>query len=231
MERITLRVLFGLVLLLGGAMFTCAHAHSPHDVVKSVAISPGYAKDQTLFISVFDELKRSTDGGYSWQNLENGLDNSELVSNIATSPGDLNEYDIFVATHGNGIYRSSDHGDSWRAVNNGLDNLNIRRLALSPDYVHDQTLVALPQGTGLFVSTTGGNPWSQVADGEFFATSVSVIKDKDKIRLLVGTDKGEIYLSDEDPGSWSRRGEIAGAGKITDISLRVHEKNNNEQVT
>jgi len=80
---------------------TFVYAHSPHDVVESVAISPGYEKDKTLFIHVFDELKRSTDGGHTWQSLENGLDNTlALISEIAASSGKITDYKVFVATHG-----------------------------------------------------------------------------------------------------------------------------------
>ncbi|HEB87257.1 MAG TPA: hypothetical protein ENI68_09635 [Gammaproteobacteria bacterium] len=231
MERVLLRVLIGFVLLMGGGVNTRVYAHSPHDVVKSIAISPGYVRDRTLFIYVLDELKRSIDGGYSWKNLENGLDNSTLVSDLVASSGDPAEYEIFIATRGNGIYRSDNRGDSWHPVNTGLENLNIRRLVLSPDFVNDRTLVALPQGDGLFVSKDGGDSWHQIAADEFFATSVSVVKDKDGIRLLAGTDKGAIYLSDEEFGDWLKRGEIAGAGKITELSLPVYEKTDNEYVT
>jgi len=68
---------------------------------------------------VFDELKRSTDGGHSWKNLENGLDNSNLISSVVASSGNPIEYDVFIATRGNGVYRSSDRGDSWHPVNDG----------------------------------------------------------------------------------------------------------------
>ncbi|MFV2032865.1 MAG: WD40/YVTN/BNR-like repeat-containing protein [Gammaproteobacteria bacterium] len=178
-----------------------------------------------------DELKRSTDGGYTWKNLESGLDNSAVISHVAASSGDPDKYDIFVSTRGDGVYRSSDRGESWHPVSAGLENLNIHNITLSPDYINDQTLVALPKGSGLFVSTTGGDSWRPIATGVFVATSVSVIKDGDNTRLLAGTDTGEIYLSDNEYNNWSRRGEITGAGNITAISSRTHENENNVHVT
>jgi photosystem II stability/assembly factor-like uncharacterized protein len=201
-----------------------AYAHSPHDVVESVAISPGYEKDQTLFIYVFDELKKSTDGGYTWQVLENGLDNtSSLISDISTSSGNVANYQVFVATQGDGIYRSGDRGKSWRSVNTGLINRNIHRLALSPDFDNDQTLVAIPHGTGIFVSTNAGDSWRQISQDQFSASSVTIIKENDKTRLLAGTQNGDLYLSGDEFENWTKQGAIEGAGEILDLSQQVME--------
>lgn len=202
----------------------CAHAHSPHDVIKSVAVSPFYEKDHTVFTYVFAELKRSSDGGYSWKNLERGLDNNALISDVAASQRSVSEYDTFVATLGDGVYRSSDHGISWYSINAGLSDLNIRHLAVSPDYVNDHTLVAVPQGAGLFISSNAGDSWEQIAGDEFVATSVSIISIDGSRRLLVGTDKGEIYISGKALKHWLKQGEIAGAGMITSLSSLVTRK-------
>jgi len=201
---------------------TCVYAHSPHDVVESVAISPDYDNDQTLFIYVFDELKKSTNGGHTWQTLENGLDNtSALISDISTSSGNISNYKVFVATEGDGIYRSGDRGESWRPANEGLANLNIHRLALSPDFDDDQTLVAIPHGAGLFVSTNAGDSWRQISQDQFSASSVTIIKDSDRTRLLAGTESGDIYLSEDGFERWTKQGGIEGVGAILDLSQQV----------
>ena len=197
-------------------------AHSPHDVVESVAISPAYESDQTLFIYVFDELKRSTDGGHTWQVLEQGLDNtSALISDITTSSGDAPDYTVFLSTQGDGVYRSTDRGDHWRAVNVGLANRNIHRLVLSPDFENDRTLVAIPHGSGLFVSTDAGDSWRQVAREKFSASSLMVVQESDKTRLLVGTESGDIYLSDDEFEHWVKQAGVEGSGAISDISQQV----------
>jgi len=205
-----------------GIFTTYVYAHSPHDVVESVAISPDYENDQTLFIYVFDELKKSTDGGYTWQVLENGLDNtSALISDIAISPGNIANYKVFVTTEGDGIYRSSDRGESWHAANAGLTNLSIHRLAMSPDFDKDQTLVAIPHGKGLFVSTNAGDSWRKISQDQFSASSVSIIKENGNTRVLAGTQNGDIYLSGDGFEHWTKQGGIEGAGEILDLSQQV----------
>ncbi len=69
-KRIFLLAHLSVISILIGFFTTCVYAHSPHDVVESVAVSPDYENDHTVFIYVFDELKKSTDGGHSWKNLE-----------------------------------------------------------------------------------------------------------------------------------------------------------------
>ena len=217
MDRLTLPAHVLATILLGAIVMTCAYAHSPHDVITSVAISPYYEKDQTVFIYVFDELKKSSDGGYSWKNLERGLDNNAAISDILTSPRNHSEYDTFVATRGDGIYRSNDRGISWRAVNVGLSNLNIRHLIASPDFSSDGTLVAVPKGAGLFISTNTGDSWEYISSDKFYITSLSIVKIDGGIKLLAGTDNGEIYLSDHAFSHWFKQGEITGAGMITSL--------------
>lgn len=211
------------------ALFTTAvQAHSPHDVVESVALSPDYENDQTLLVYVFDELKRSIDGGHTWKNLGKGLDNTKgLVSDLVTSPDASAGNVIFAATYGDGIYRSNDRGESWRPVNQGLTNLDINRLVLSPDYPNDRTLAATPHyGNALYISTTGGNSWREIQQNEFTAVSLTITKENGKTRLLAGTAKGDFYLSGDGFETWAKQGSIIGAGKITDIShsVRNHHK-------
>lgn len=221
-KRIFRLTRFSVIFALLGFFASWAYAHSPHDVVESVAMSPDYENDQTLFIYVFDELKKSSNGGYTWQTLENGLDNtSALVSDISTSSDNIANYKVFVATQGDGIYRSSDRGESWRSVNVGLVNLNIHRLALSPNFDKDQTLVAIPHGTGLFASTNAGDSWQQISLDKFSASSVTIIKENGRTRLLTGTENGDIYLSGDGFENWTKQGAIKGVGEILDLSQQV----------
>ncbi|HEY3483832.1 MAG TPA: hypothetical protein VGK49_00555, partial [Ilumatobacteraceae bacterium] len=43
-----------------------AHAHSPHDVVVDVELSPEFEQDGTAYAIVRDYLLRSDDGGDTW---------------------------------------------------------------------------------------------------------------------------------------------------------------------
>ena len=56
-----------------------AYAHTPHDVIDALELSPTFSKDKTLFIAISDHLFKSTDGGFSWTELVNGLDHKHLL--------------------------------------------------------------------------------------------------------------------------------------------------------
>ena len=69
-------------ILLAGALFACglslavanrAAAHVPHDDLRSMAISPEFSRDRTVFIVARGNVFRSVDGGYRWHRLSRGL--------------------------------------------------------------------------------------------------------------------------------------------------------------
>ena len=43
-----------------------AAAHTPHDVVASMAISPNFGEDQTAYSIVREYIVKTTDGGDTW---------------------------------------------------------------------------------------------------------------------------------------------------------------------
>ena len=83
-----------------------AYAHSPHDVIDSLALSPSYDQDKTLFIVIGDKLLKSKNGGFGWRRSVNGLDNKHLLKSIAVSPSFHIDKTLFVSSDGDGIYRS-----------------------------------------------------------------------------------------------------------------------------
>ena len=81
-----------------------ALAHSPHDVINAIDLSPSYAEDNTLFIYVLGRLQKSTDGGYSWKELINGLDATPYtVSSIIVSPTYPLDNTVFVSSLESGV--------------------------------------------------------------------------------------------------------------------------------
>jgi hypothetical protein len=67
--------------------------------VQSLAISPNYASDSTVFVSLFfnQGVYKSTDGGESWTQMNNGL-SEETVLSIAISPNYANDPTVFAGT-------------------------------------------------------------------------------------------------------------------------------------
>ena len=134
-----------------------ACAHSPHDPNDAIGISPTYSTDQTLFIAWRDTLLRSTDGGFRWKHLWNGLDQTGPSTSIQLSPTFGSDGTVFVSTEGDGVFRSVDGGWSWTRVSQGITNLDIRRLAVSPRYDADGTVLAVSGGGELYLTDRRGD--------------------------------------------------------------------------
>ena len=150
-----------------GALSANAAAHSPHDVVIDLEISPTFSVDQTLFAVIIQSehelLSRSTDGGLTWSAI--GI--TPLIhgyQDLSFSNDFANDGTCFLATNNAGIWRSTDAGDTWQRINAGLASLKGRDVAVSPNFSVDQTVVAITL-TGVYRSTDAGDNWTLVTDG------------------------------------------------------------------
>ena len=136
-----------------------AKAHSPHDDVADIAVSPAYAEDQTVFAIVRGRLMRSTDGGSTWVEIVRGLGGTtQVLARVAFAPTD--ERVVYLTTRGEGVLKSEDGGTSWQPANRGLSDLNLQDIAVSP--VSPDVAIAAGGVGGLFRTTDGGASWSAV---------------------------------------------------------------------
>jgi photosystem II stability/assembly factor-like uncharacterized protein len=152
-----------------GALLLCAAAaaHSPHDNVRTVAVSPAFASDRTVFCSMIHlntYVLRSTNGGLTWRPSQIGLPN-ESIAAIVMSPQFAQDGVVFAATNAGKVFRSNDSGASWTSQSAGLPALPVRALALSPLFPSDGTLFAGLQGGGVFKSTDAGASWTPCSTG------------------------------------------------------------------
>jgi photosystem II stability/assembly factor-like uncharacterized protein len=154
-----------------------ALAHSPHDPIHAMAVAP----DGTIFIAtgelsvnpgVYLALK-STDRGITWKVMP--FENVR-VTGFTVSPAESDgAYTVFASTLGKGIYKSTDEGECWTAV--FTDTLEIRIVAISPDYSDDEKVFAVSNGSIIYRTANGGTTWTPVKD---FSTIT-----KEPIRALV----------------------------------------------
>ncbi|MDI6632174.1 MAG: stalk domain-containing protein [Bacillota bacterium] len=164
----------------------------PSNTAWALAISPTFSADKTVFLGGANGLLVSTDGGYHWQSLSTELRN---VYCIAVSPGFAQDRTLFVGAtqetpsvsnpNLRGLYRSRDGGKTWEQV--GLKGLTVKEIALSPDFVADQTAYAVCGN--LYKSTDGGSSWESItvagANGICLALSPNFSTDR---TVFVGTD-------------------------------------------
>ena len=151
----------------GGATWTAVNSGLPGGQVSSVALSPGYASDQTLFAGTFDNgLYKSTNGGATWTAVNSGLTNQGVIS-VALSPGYASDQTLFAGTYGGGVFKSTNGGATWTGSSLPVPygGGQVRTVNLSPGYASDQTLFAGTFDNGLYKSTDGGATWTNVNYG------------------------------------------------------------------
>ncbi len=137
-------------------------AHSPHDVVNELAISPTFATDRTLFASVTltDNalFAVSRDAGRSWTFLGTGVA-APKVENFAFSPEFQADGTAFAANSASGVWRTTDAGQSWQPSGDGLSGVTVMDVACSPGFAADRTLLAATNA-GTFLSLDAGETWT-----------------------------------------------------------------------
>ncbi len=97
-------------------------------------------------------LFKSTDGGASWQAINNGLSAlmaaGSNVTALVVTPGNSNI--LYAATAGLGIYQSTNGGANWNPFNDGLTNQNVNALILGPSIPGTPNTIYAGTSGGIF---------------------------------------------------------------------------------
>jgi photosystem II stability/assembly factor-like uncharacterized protein len=126
--------------------------------VLSMAISPGFTDDETLFVGTETGVFRSTNGGRAWREVRFPMDLAPVLS-LAPSPNYAEDGVLFAGTESCGLFCSRDRGDTWMRLGEGLIVDPVNDIVLSPEYpVRPDILVMLSRA--LLVSRDGGQSWS-----------------------------------------------------------------------
>ena len=182
------------------AVILCAYAnelpaHSPHDSIAYMAVSPDYQDDGTVFIGVMGQPQRSIDGGLTWHKLKNGLDHNSLIAQMAISPAFATDGVVYAVTRGDGVYISRSHGDNWRRLENQPGIQALAHVVLSPNYAVDQTIAVAGEDGGIAMSLDGGRSWSTVLDRDRTVNSITMVEHVGTASLVALMESGEIrYL-------------------------------------
>lgn len=159
-------------------------------------------------------LWKSTDGGESWKESDEGFPHEELTSihDIIVDPVDSNVVYAATTEHESkkaiGIYKSTDAGKTWKAINNGLGNLDVSAIIIHP--LRNKELLAATHG-GLYKSTDAGNSWKKKQSASSFDVENTVdVKDV----VYASTDEG-VLKSKNFGNSWYKvsYGLPAGEGQ------------------
>lgn len=140
-----------------GATWNSAVLPTPPPFVATLAVSPQFAVDGTVFAgTIEDGLFVSIDRGAHWTAWNIGLLDYAIYC-IAVSPDFVADSCVFVGTE-SGIFRSDNGGRFWHETAFPSDAAPILCLGLSPAFGQDGTLFA-GTGDGLYVSRDRGASW------------------------------------------------------------------------
>lgn len=123
---------------------TWALSFSIYRGMRSLAVSPAFATDRTVFAADGRSLVfRSSDGGETWEELSQiapvgGASDADVYLSISPAyPADLT---LWAVIEGGLAYRSTDGGLTWEQFDPGFELGQGARLVPNPDYPDDPTL-------------------------------------------------------------------------------------------
>ncbi len=140
---------------------------------------------QTLYLCQDNRLRRSVDGGSTWESLSTPFDPLSL----SIRPDDPDSF--LAGSFGKGVQKSGDGGASWTERNSGLNSTDASQVVVAPDS-------ALFAVTRSFVSRSldGGASWTNLP----FVTDSLAAHPTDPNILITGsfgvfksTDKGDTF--------------------------------------
>lgn len=94
----------------GGSSWSEATSGMGRSDISSIAVSPNFASDQTLFSATGNGVFRSTDGGSSWSAASNGI-SGKWIGAIVVSSNYASDQILF-AGGDDGVFKSMDSGSS-----------------------------------------------------------------------------------------------------------------------
>ena len=138
-----------------------------------LAISPDFARDETLFVGVDSGIFRSTNGGRAWREVDFPLELAPVLS-LALSPAYAEDGILFAGTESHGLYRSEDRGRTWTRLGEDIVRNAVNAILLSPEFPEKADVLVM-LGDGLLLSRDGGQSWSEWGSGVEFGEGLACV--------------------------------------------------------
>ena len=188
-------------------------AGAPLDVL-NLAIDPFHP--QTLYVTNYGQLFKSTNGGARWFRLTQGLPSDSLDAlTIDPRSGTLYVASRSGENPGKVVFRSDDGGANWTAVDGGM--LPGITTFLAADLKAKGVVWAL-SGESAYRSSDRGRTWSLADRGLPAGDGAILTLFPGASTLLAGTQEGAFRSADQG-ASWNRSNQGLRAASITGLAL------------
>ena len=158
-----------------------------------LAISPGFAQDETLYAGVESGIFRSTNGGRAWREVDLPI-GYESVLSLALSPRYPEDSTIFAGTETKGLLVSRDNGLIWSRLGTGQIVNPVNSIVVSPSFPDSPDVLVLSEDT-LWLSRDGGQTWCGIERTPQGMTTVIAPKGlSPHAPLLIGTISGDVKV-------------------------------------
>lgn len=188
--------------------------------VGTMAISPDFAADETIFAAGADLFYMSTDAGTTWISSTLTAEAPQIYA-LTISPAFASDRTLFAGTTA-GLYWSNDGGVSWQAVA-AYTGTPVLSLAISPDWPTEPVLlVGTSAGVYRLLSDDPSTGTLRQPTAGFVPLSTSPLEWSAAANLLLtGTSNHGVYSSGDGARSWSPRGLQAGNAYDAIIDVAV----------
>jgi PKD repeat protein/photosystem II stability/assembly factor-like uncharacterized protein len=108
--------------------------------------------------------------------------------------------DVYLGTHGDGLYKLSSDGESWVRLNEGLsDTCNVTSIAIKDN----TTLFATTSEQGIFRSTNKGSNWESVNTGFGGTMNLTCVAVHSTGVLIAGSYEKAVFVSADNGAYWT----------------------------
>ena len=173
-----------------------------NDFVSSLAVSPDFARDRTLFAAGSSGVYRSLNAGSTWGTITpasaSWITRTLSAKQFVLSPNFGADRTMILASRvaPRGVFASTDGGATW--IDWLVDAADV--VMFSPNYALDHALWAVRNDERTFrrdvqVTVNQGEQWDYVRTGSFVPQAVSPVYAQDSTILWADFASGGIYVS------------------------------------
>ena len=188
----------------GGSHWVVVSRNLSPDLLGVLPLAVDPSRPARLYLGTeIQGLLRSTDGGVTWEAVNQGLADGGNTAITALAASRRPFGTAFAGTSNGGLYRTVNGGDSWSPLRQGLPDTGVQALAVSPST--PRTVYASFTGSGIYRSTDAGASWTPAGDPAPPGIPVSALAVHPSSPLVVyaGTRRGGVFKTTDGGVHWT----------------------------